>query len=231
MKIFNNIYDWIHLNFLKFSLKNTKGRIATYRKIQAVEEDSAWQLHRFFIRVNDPKIQRKIFLHILEEEGHAQIFKTGVVAESQLPFIPITSKRVEIEDKDAEIWKYYAHLYAGELDAAAFFRLLSKSTKKHDLGEDVSRVLEEEMKHVQDTLKAPKFLDVSEEDYKNYINGIIKSRSFDKWISTFQVIVNWVIDKLLGISYLMLAPIFFIQARKRIKLNKHVYNNNTLKEY
>lgn len=217
--------------FFKFFFRFRSFRSRFYREIQAVEDDSAWQLHNLLKRIPDPKIRSKIFLHVLEEEGHADIFKRGFQQENNGHFTPKSVSRMTMADEKDPLWKYFASLTAGERSAARFFSNLKYASRHENMNQDVNLVLEEELQHVEAGIRAPKFLEVPADQYHSYVTGLETKQKNQNWISKLQWLLNGIVSLFFILMYLVFVPFFFIAASQRLGNSAAVFINNSRKVY
>jgi hypothetical protein len=225
---FHHIYYGL---FFKFFFRFRSFRTRFYREVQAVEDDSAWQLHNLLQKVPDAKVRSQIFLHILEEEGHAEIFKKGFQQENHGHFIPKTVSRMTMADENAPLWKYFASLTAGERNAARFFSKLKYASKDQYMNQEVNRVLQEELQHVEAGIRAPNFLSVPNDQYLSHVTQIETKQKKQIWISQAQWVLNAMVSLLFISMYLLFVPFFFVAANQRLKNTSAMFINNSRKVY
>jgi hypothetical protein len=217
--------------FFKFFFRFHKFRSRFYREIQAVEDDSAWQLHNLFKKIQDPQIRSKVFLHILEEEGHAEIFKKGYQQENSGHFLPKTVSRMTMADENDPLWKFFASLTAGERSAARFFAKLQYASRDGKINCEVNRVLQEELKHVEAGVQAPPYLQVPQEQYSSYVASLEAKQKRQSWVSRAQTILNGLVSLLFLMMYFIFVPFFFLAASRRLQSPQTVFINNDRKVY
>lgn len=211
-------------------------RIKSFRQkkminIFAVEDDSAWQLHRLFNRVDDPKMRANVFDHLLEETYHASVFLEQVKKEFGRVTINWPQPRLEIETADQPDWKYFAHLHAGESSAALFFKALQEAVGKSSFTEKVNQVLSDEAKHVGKTASPSKSLNVSNDVYADYAQKVGQSRWWDSITKSLQIFLDLLLTAFLVLLYFSVIPFVFWFSNSRMNETSFTFSNNQRKSF
>lgn len=199
------------------------------RGFQATEADGVWHLYRGMRRIEDPRERAIIFGHCLEEESHADAFVAAYKHYGARVFTPTHFERKPLYTGDEPIWKTFAFVHVGEVDATERFRMLSEELPAGALKECLSNVVSDEEGHVDLTYDMLKRLGASDTAIRAQVRSVRLRRLWERWLRLGKRVIDSFADVLLSIIYFVFGALLFSAARRRLTSGFVTYDNNRVK--
>tara|TARA_R110002072_G_scaffold276051_1_gene437377 strand:- start:106079 stop:106771 length:693 start_codon:yes stop_codon:yes gene_type:complete len=201
------------------------------RRFQAVEADGVWHLQRSLDQVEDKKTRFKLFLHLLEEESHADSFAKMYEKMADEKFVKLLFERRPIGSPVDPLWKSIAFVHIGEEHATDRFQYISKFHNDPYFKKNIDSIVEDEMGHVDLTDNLLLEVGASREDIDNEYKSIAQNR----WKESFFRLLSFIYEKfantILSILYYIFAPFLFLQSRKKLKQYNVSLDSNKIKRF
>jgi hypothetical protein len=199
------------------------------RGFQATEADGVWHLYRGMGQIADPRERAIIFGHCLEEEAHADAFVRAYRHYGGRIFTPTHFERKSLYSLDEPIWKTFAFVHVGEVDATQRFRLLSEALPAGALKECLSTVVSDEEGHVDLTHDMLKRMGATEGAIRSEVRWVRLRRLWERWLRIGKGAVDNLANVLLSIVYYAFGLFLHGAARRRLARGFVDYDNNSMK--
>lgn len=199
------------------------------RGFQATEADGVWHLYQGMRRIADPRERAIIFGHCLEEEAHADAFVRAYRSYGGRVFTPTHFERKALYAGDEPIWKTFAFVHVGEVDATQRFRLLSEALPAGALKECLSSVVSDEEGHVDLTYDMLKRMGATEGAIRREMRWVRLRRLWERWLRFGKRAIDNVANLLLSIVYYAFGLLLYGAARRRLAQGFVSYDNNRMK--
>lgn len=199
------------------------------RGFQATEADGVWHLYRGMRQISDPRERAIIFGHCLEEESHADAFVKAYKHYGGRVFTPTHYERKELYSGDEPIWKTFAFVHVGEVDATQRFRILSQELPAGALKDCLSSVVSDEEGHVDLTYEMLKRLGASDSAIRSEVRWVRARRLWERWLRTGKRLIDNLANISLSIVYYVFGALLFSAARRRLARGFVTYDNNKMK--
>jgi hypothetical protein len=199
------------------------------RGFQATEADGVWHLYQGMRSLQDPKEKAIIFGHCLEEESHADAFASAYRAYGSRVFSPTHYERKTLYERDAPVWKTFAYVHVGEVDATQRFRLLKETLPAGPLKECLSTVVSDEEGHVDLTYNMLKRMGATDGAIRTEVRWVRLRRLWERWLRIGKGVVDRLANVALSIAYYAFGIFLAGVARRRLTQGFVTYDNNVLK--
>lgn len=199
------------------------------RGFQATEADGVWHLYQGMRQIEDPRERAVIFGHCLEEESHADAFVRAYKHYGGRVFTPTHFERKALYAGDEPIWKTFAFVHVGEVDATQRFRILSQELPPGALKDCLSNVVSDEEGHVDLTYEMLKRLGASDSAIRTEVRWVRARRLWERWLRTGKSVVDNLATISLSLVYYVFGALLFTAARRRLSRGFVTYDNNKMK--
>lgn len=215
---------------IRLALPRGPGRTGEMiRNFQATEADGVWHLYRGMRRIEDPRERAIIFGHCLEEESHADAFVAAYRHYGGRAFTPAHFERKPLYTSDEPIWKTFAFVHVGEVDATERFRILSQELPEGALRDCLRGVVRDEEGHVDLTYEMLKRLGASEGAIRGEVRRVRLRRLWEQWLRIGKRVVDVLANVLLSVVYFVFGALLAGVARRRLAQGFVVHDNNKVK--
>jgi hypothetical protein len=218
----------VRLSVVLFWNSNRR-RAEAIRGFQATEADGVWHLQRGFQRLEDPRQRAAVFLHMLEEESHADEFAEAYKTYADHPLGPSPYEREDLYDPSAPPWKSFAFVHIGERDATRKFRFLEEALEEGPLKSSLARIVRDESGHVGLTHTMLERLGADSDEVRSELLRVRLVRAWETWLRAGKRIADVIATVLLSTAYFLAGPFFAASARKRLKDRLVAPDNNRIK--
>ena len=203
------------------------GRVSeVIRGFQATEADGVWHLYQGMRSIDDPKERAIIFGHCLEEESHADAFASAYRHYGARVFSPTHYERKHLYAGDQPIWKTFAFVHVGEVDATQRFRLLKETLPAGALKECLSTVVSDEEGHIDLTYNMLKRLGATDGSIRSEVRWVRMRRLWERWLRVGKQVVDNLANVALSITYYVFGVFLYGVARRRLMAGFVTYDNN-----
>ncbi len=200
------------------------------RGFQATEADGVWHLYRGMTAIDDPKERAIIFGHCLEEESHSDAFVRAYRSYGGRVFSPSHFERKALYPDGTPIWKTFAFVHVGEVDATERFRLLSQELPRGALKECLRGVVSDEEGHVDLTYAMLKRLGATDRAIGQEVRWVRFRRFREHWMRLGKQVIDGFANVLLSVVYFVFGVFLYGPARRRLREGFVQYDNNRLKQ-
>jgi hypothetical protein len=200
------------------------------RGFQATEADGVWHLYQGMRSISDPRERAIIFGHCLEEESHADAFVRAYRHYGGRVFSPTHFERKVLYAGDQPIWKTFAFVHVGEVDATQRFRLLEQALPSGALKECLGGVVSDEEGHIDLTYQMLKRLGASDGAIRAEVRWVRLRRLWERWLRVGKRVVDTLANVSLSIVYYVFGLLLYGAARRRLAAGFVAYDNNTMKK-
>lgn len=199
------------------------------RGFQATEADGVWHLYRGMRHIADPRERAIVFGHCLEEESHADAFVGAYKHYGARVFTPAHYERKALYAGDEPVWKTFAFVHVGEVDATERFRILSQELPPGALKDCLTNVVSDEEGHVNLTYEMLKRLGATEPAIRAEVRRVRLRRLWEQWLRLGKRVVDNLANLSLSILYFVFGALLCSAARRRLARGFVTYDNNTVK--
>jgi hypothetical protein len=200
------------------------------RGFQATEADGVWHLYQGMRAISDPKERAIIFGHCLEEEAHADAFAGAYRAYGGRVFSATHFERKPIYAADEPVWKTFAFVHVGEVDATQRFKLLEEALPAGALKDCLGTVVSDEEGHIDLTYQMLKRLGASDGAIRSEVRWVRLRRLWERWLRVGKRVVDNLANVTLSLAYYVFGLFLHGAARRRLANGGFVaYDNNTMK--
>lgn len=200
------------------------------RGFQATEADGVWHLYQGMRSIEDPRERAIIFGHCLEEEAHADAFVSAYRHYGGRVFSPTHFERKPLYDRDAPVWKTFAFVHVGEIDATQRFKLLEAALPAGALKETLGAVVSDEEGHVDLTYNMLKRLGATDGAIRSEVRWVRLRRLWERWLRVGKRVVDNLANVSLSIVYYIFGLFLYGAARRRLEQGFVTYDNNSMKK-
>lgn len=200
------------------------------RGFQATEADGVWHLYQGMRSISDPKEKAIVFGHCLEEEAHADAFVRAYRHYGGRVFSPTHYERKALYAPNEPIWKTFAFVHVGEVDATQRFKLLEQALPAGALKECLGTVVSDEEGHIDLTYDMLRRMGATDGAIRSEIRRVRLRRLWERWLRVGKRVVDNLANVLLSIVYYAFGVILAGAARRRLAQGFVTYDNNTMKQ-
>jgi len=224
----DHIYTFLAVKIL---WRNRNIRAEAIRGFQSVEADGVWHLYQVIPRIEDPKIRAQTFLHLIEEESHADEFARAYEAESGTYFKKKYIERRRLFDEASPVWKTLAYVHVGEVDATIRFQKILQYLEQGPFRSAIQRIVQDELGHVDLTYQELVKMGVPPAEVTGQVSGIRWQRFQEVWVNVGRSGGERISEAILGVIYFLFIPFVFLPARKRMEEKLVEVDNNHMKHF
>jgi hypothetical protein len=199
------------------------------RGFQATEADGVWHLYQGMRSISDPKERAIIFGHCLEEEAHADAFTRAYRHYGGRVFSPTHFERKALYAGDEPIWKTFAFVHVGEVDATQTFKLLEQALPAGALKECLGTVVSDEEGHIDLTYNMLKRLGATDGGIRAEVRWVRLRRLWERWLRVGKRVVDNLANVSLSVVYYVFGLFLYAAARRRLSAGFVTYDNNSMK--
>jgi len=199
------------------------------RGFQATEADGVWHLYRGLPRITDARQRAIVFGHCLEEESHADAFTRTYKQYEGRPFSPLLYERETLYADDQPIWKTFAFVHVGEVDATQRFRFLADALPKGALRDCLRTIVRDEEGHVDLTSQMLLGMGATAGSIRREVVLVRVRRLWERWLRVGKRVVDTLADVLLSVVYFAFGLVLSSVARRRLEASFVAHDNNVMK--
>lgn len=199
------------------------------RGFQATEADGVWHLYQGLPRIPDPQKRAIVFGHCLEEESHADAFTRTYKKYESRPFSPVLYEREALYDADEPIWKTFAFVHVGEVDATRRFRFLADALPQGALKDCLRTVVSDEEGHVDLTSHMLLGMGATENAIRREVALVRVRRLWEQWLRVGKRVIDTLANVLLSVVYFAFGVLLCGAARRRLEASFVAHDNNVMK--
>ena len=206
------------------------GRIPeVIRGFQATEADGVWHLYQGLREMADPRQRAIVFGHCLEEESHADAFARTYRQYGDRVWSPLLYERKALYAATEPLWKTFAFVHVGEVDATQRFRLLSEALPPGALKDCLRTVVCDEEGHVDLTSAMLLQMGATEKAIRREVVLVRLRRAWERWLRVGKRVVDTLANVLLSLVYFAFGLFLRGAARQKLEAGEVTYDNNSMK--
>jgi hypothetical protein len=199
------------------------------RGFHATEADGVWHLYRSLRQITDPRQRAIVFAHCLEEEAHADAFAQTYAHYGERVFTPVLYERKALYAEGTPLWKTFAFVHVGEVDATQRFRLLAAALPAGALKACLRTVVSDEEGHVGLTSNMILGMGASQGQVRREIVRVRLVRLWERWLRVGKRVVDTLASALLSVVYFAFGLLLRGAARRRLAAGFVAHDNNSMK--
>jgi hypothetical protein len=199
------------------------------RGFQATEADGVWHLYRGMPAIADARQRALVFGHCLEEESHADAFARTYKAYGDRVFSPLFYERKALYKPGEPIWKTFAFVHVGEVDATERFRALAAALPAGALKDCLRTVVSDEEGHVDLTGEMLVKMGARRPEIRREIWRVRLIRLWERWLRVGKGAIDTLATILLSLVYFGFGLLLRGVARRRLSAGFVSHDNNVMK--
>jgi hypothetical protein len=199
------------------------------RGFQATEADGVWHLYQGLRKIPDPRQRAVVFGHCLEEESHADAFARTYAQYEDRAFTPVVFERKPLYSSGQPLWKTFAFVHVGEVDATQRFRLLASALPSGALKDCLRTVVTDEEGHVDLTMNMLLDMGASRPAIRVEMMRVRLRRAWQAWLRAGKGAVDSLATGLLSVAYFAFGLLLRGPARRRLAAAFVAHDNNSMK--
>jgi hypothetical protein len=199
------------------------------RGFQATEADGVWHLYRGMPAIESPRQRAIVFGHCLEEESHADAFARAYQAYGDRVFSPLFYERRPLYPAGEPVWKTFAFVHVGEVDATARFRALAAALPPGALKDCLGTVVSDEEGHVDLTGEMLLKMGARRAEIRREIWRVRFFRLWERWLRLGKGAIDGFATVLLSLVYYAFGFLLRGVARRRMTAGFVGHDHNVMK--
>ena len=199
-------------------------RVRVLLEFAQTELDSAWQSIFALERVRDPLTRELLLQHAFEELFHADLFnRLAQEKADSLPSLPLTRRDPIFslsESNSKNAVEFLAFLAIGEREINDDFAVYQKSLTDPQTQRILKTIREDEVWHAKDSDDALVRLATNNRVNLKWIRArYLLKLAYKRYLSLMNKVGSLPMGALLFVSYAIFGPIFYHQARRRLRMS------------
>lgn len=206
---------FLAINFIwRFFPEKKREQVVSFANTEFI---TSWQFLYALRFLRGPKARAELFLQLLEEYHHTDLFIRLAAKGAQKPIYLDSVEIKGLYDGSEDLWRLLVFSHVGEEAAVARFSAIAGASGDKDLKRVLGEVLADEKSHARGISGMAELLGRERGEVESFARKVVLRRLFEGWVKVGSRVIDLLNSFILSGVYFIFGPILFYSCRQRMR--------------